>query len=118
MDIIMKNIEIHIGSRLRKLRKEHNMTQAELGKKVGLERNTIASYEAETRQPNAYIAAKIAKSLHVPLDYLCGITDDKYNILIPKDIELDLSRLNSLGIWQLCEYYRFLCGKDEYTKQK
>ena len=112
----MKELEIKIEKRLRELRKEAGLTQEELGRKVGLEKNTISSYESDVRKPSAYIAAKIARTLNVSLDYLCSMTNDRYEIRIPKDVELDLTRLNPEGVKALCEYYRFLCKNKNYTE--
>ncbi len=113
----MKELKISIGPRMRQLRNEAGLSQAELGSKVGLEKSTISSYESGTRTPTAYTAAKIAKALGVSLDYLCAITNDRYNIRIPKEVELDLSRLNPDGLRELCSFYRYLCGEERYTEK-
>jgi len=45
------------------LRKERNMTQAELAKCVGIGQSTLAGYESGTRRPRPEIAEKIGKVL-------------------------------------------------------
>ena len=93
------------------------MTQAELGSRTGVDRNTISAYETEKRTPTAMAAIKIAKALFVPLEYLCGISNEKYKIFIPKDVELDLRKLNTEGLNMLCKYYKMLCEQKEYTEE-
>lgn len=60
----MKNIKA--------MRREKEMTQAELAQKVGIRRESIARYESGERIPNAEIAAKIAKELDCTVEKLLG----------------------------------------------
>ncbi len=105
---------IILSERLKNRRIEQKMTQTDLGKAVGLSDATISAYEKGKRLPDAMTALRIACALHVPLDYLCNFTDAEYSIFVPKDIELNLHKLNAGGIKKLCEYYRYICSKDEY----
>ena len=107
---IVDIIEINIGDTLSALRKEMGMTQEELGQKLGLDKTTISAYESDIRQPTAVVAAKIAKSLNVSLDYLCGITPEKYELQIASDVNFDMSKLSSMALKSLCEYYNFLAA--------
>lgn len=52
------------------------MTQAELGKKIGLMDNTIARYENGTRVPSLEVWEDLASALHVSPAYLVGWSDD------------------------------------------
>ena len=52
-----------IGEEIRRVRKELHMTQAELAKKCGLNRNTIYSYEKEFVAPSMQTLVKIARAL-------------------------------------------------------
>ena len=66
------------GSRLRKLRRDAEMTQRQLGKAIGVTGAAVVKYE---RIPNAYpsveILVKIADYFHVSTDYLLrGITQN------------------------------------------
>ncbi len=106
----------NIGKRMKALRVEQNMTQKDLSEKTGIDKRTISAYETGSRIPTALAAMSIASVLTVPLEYLCGITDNRYNIMIPKDINLDLTKLNQLGIKALCDYYKALCIQPEYVK--
>ena len=62
-----------IGERVRKLREEHGMTQAELAQKVGTCQQTmIASIEKGTKALPLVTAITIAKVFEITLDELCG----------------------------------------------
>lgn len=61
-----------IGERLRKLREEHGMTQAELAAKVGTCQHTmIASIEKGTKPMPLGTAITIAEVFGITLDELC-----------------------------------------------
>jgi len=62
------------ANRLKKLRKESGLNQAELGEKLGYARTTIANYEQATRFPPLDTLFAIADFFGVSLDYLLGRT--------------------------------------------
>jgi transcriptional regulator with XRE-family HTH domain len=65
------------GKRLRKLRKEHKLTQQELGLMIGITGRAIGQYETGVRSPdNIDIVVKIADFFKVTSDYLLGRTDN------------------------------------------
>ena len=108
----MNILEINIGNRLFALRKEVGITQEELGRKLGLDKTTISAYDLDIRQPTAVVAAKIAKSLNASLDFLCGITSERYELQISPDVNFDMSKLSSAALKNLCEYYNFLVSNE------
>mgnify|MGYP006428516991 CR=1 FL=1 len=66
------------GSRLKKLRKEKNLTQTELGKIINVSASTIGMYERENRKPTPETLNQIADYFEVTTDYLLGRTNQKY----------------------------------------
>lgn len=58
---------MQIGSKIRELRKHKNLTQKDLGNKVGLSEQAISQYERDERQPNLEILNKIAKALETTI---------------------------------------------------
>ena len=64
------------SKRLRILRKNKNLTQAQLGNALNLENSTISSYERNKIMPSSDVLLKIAKYFNVSVDYLIGNTDD------------------------------------------
>lgn len=61
------------GSRLAQVRQGRGLTQAELGKAVGVSQRVIAYYETESRQPPGALLADLATALKVSTDELLGL---------------------------------------------
>ncbi len=72
----------NIGAKIRTLRKEHNDTQSELGKKVGYSYGGIAKIEKGKRKPGVDLLKAIAEVYDVPLSYFFGKEQE-----IPKELE-------------------------------
>lgn len=60
------------GQRLRMLRKEHKVTQAQLASFLNLDASTISKYEKADVTPSTDILLKIAQFFDVPTDFLLG----------------------------------------------
>jgi transcriptional regulator with XRE-family HTH domain len=60
------------GSKMTQIRKDKKLSREELGKLVGTSGAIIGRYEREDMKPSIEMAAKIALSLEVSLDYLVG----------------------------------------------
>ncbi|MDO5598769.1 MAG: helix-turn-helix transcriptional regulator [Lachnospiraceae bacterium] len=56
--------------KLKALRKQHHMTQAQLAASMNVARGTVAGYETRSRQPSYEKLAIIADIFHVSVDYL------------------------------------------------
>jgi len=61
-----------LGYRLKELRKENRMSQAALGKLLGVTKVSISGYEHGTRIPSLEILNKILDVFGVSADYLMG----------------------------------------------
>jgi transcriptional regulator, cro/CI family len=61
-----------ISERLKFLRKEKNLTQTELGEKVGIKRNTYSDWENGKTEPSFDNLVKLADFFNVSLDWLFG----------------------------------------------
>lgn len=61
-----------LGYRLRELRKENKMSQADLGKLLGVTKVSISGYENGTRIPSLEILNGILDVFGVSADYLMG----------------------------------------------
>lgn len=72
------------ADRLRSLRAEKDMTQADLGKVMNVSTSTIGYWENGTGSTSLAIAACIADFFGVSLDYLIGKTDYRH-LDIPKE---------------------------------
>lgn len=68
-------MSVTFGARLAALRREKDLSQAELGKLLGVSASTIGMYEKDNRQPNFEMEEKIADFFNVDLAYLRGRQD-------------------------------------------
>ena len=64
-----------LGDKLKMLRKERGLTQAQVAEKIGQERSTVACYEANTRKPAVDVLEKLAHLYGVTLDYFSNKSD-------------------------------------------
>ena len=62
-----------IGEKLRALRNEKRITQAEMSRRTGITSVMISSYELEQRQPSFETLIKLAAFFGVTTDYLLGL---------------------------------------------
>lgn len=67
--------EIIFSERLRKLRKESNLSQKELGIVLGYSQTAVANWEQGKREPSLDCLKKISKFFNCTIDYLLGLTD-------------------------------------------
>jgi transcriptional regulator with XRE-family HTH domain len=74
------------GERLTQVRKRKNLSQADIGKKIGINGDAYGRYERNDVKPTIEMAVKIAQALEVSLDFLTGNSD----------IELDKATLNRI----------------------
>lgn len=63
---------MNIGQIIRRLRREKDITQKELGKAVGVAESTISLYESGRNIPDLNMMRKLALFFNVSLDYLAG----------------------------------------------
>lgn len=63
---------LNIGNKIIQLRKQANLSQSDLAKKVGASRTIIGNYERNTNTPSIEMILKIAKVFNVSVDYLLG----------------------------------------------
>ncbi|MCL6615136.1 MAG: helix-turn-helix domain-containing protein, partial [Firmicutes bacterium] len=68
------------GSRLKEARRARNLTQAELGRLVGVGKSAISQYEHGLRLPETAVLARLAEALGVSADWLLGIEDRRGTI--------------------------------------
>lgn len=65
---------------LKTLRNEHQLSQAQLGKLIGVSQQSVNKYENENAEPDLRILKKMAECLNTSIDYLIGYTDFPYPI--------------------------------------
>lgn len=66
-------MEYDFGVRLRDLRLKHNLTQEQVGKRIGVSGATVSGYESNTISPPTDIVKKLALLYGVTTDYMLGL---------------------------------------------
>jgi len=64
-----------IAERIRFLREQMNLSQTELGKKLGVTRSSINSYEQAVSTPSTHVISAMAKLFHCSTDFLLGMDE-------------------------------------------
>lgn len=64
------------AKRIKKLRKQHNLSQTELAKLVGVKSNTVSTWERGTRKPDFNVLCKLSNSFGVSIEYILGESAD------------------------------------------
>ena len=62
-----------LHNRLKEIRTERGLTQAELAERVGVTRKTVNTVENGVFSPSALLAIKLARELSVPVEQLFWI---------------------------------------------
>jgi putative transcriptional regulator len=86
---------MEFSERLKKLRKQAQLTQVDVAEKLGISQPAYASWERGVKKPTQENLVKIAQVLNVSVDYLVGTSDNYEDEL--GNIEL-LFRMNSKGL--------------------
>lgn len=63
--------------RIRDLREDHDLTQAQVGKAINVPQRTYAYYESGQRMVPPHVLCALADFYHVSVDYLLERTDRK-----------------------------------------
>lgn len=88
-----------IADRIKQLREQNNMTQAELARKLHITRSAVNSWEMGISVPSTALLMDLANLFHVSTDFLLGMQ---------KTSTIDVSQLNDrevLLLQGLIEYF-------------
>lgn len=85
---------VDFGKKLRLLRLQAGLTQAELAKRLNVTKAVVSYYENQERSPSPDVLIKIATIFHVTTDYLLGLSYRKMlDVTDLNDDELTLVRI-------------------------
>lgn len=98
----------NIGKTIEQLRKKKGITQAVLGKAVGVKRETINQWESNTRDLKTKATIKLAEYFHVSCDYILRGIDAEFTDVhaatgLSNDAINELNAYADSGISQLLE---------------
>ncbi len=88
-----------VADRIKQLREQNNMTQAELARKLHITRSAVNSWEMGISVPSTTLLMDLANLFHVSTDFLLGMQ---------KTSTIDVSQLNDrevLLLQGLIEYF-------------
>ena len=68
---------MYVYSRIRSLREDQDLTQAQVGAAIGVPQRTYSYYETGHRMIPPHVLCAIADYYHVSVDYLLGRTSNK-----------------------------------------
>lgn len=91
--------------RIKKIRKELDLTQQEFADKIGSKRNTIAKYETDTNVPSAAVISLICREFNVNENWLRTGEGEMY--VEQSESKLDYSKIIDILVsldaedWQL-----------------
>ena len=95
--------ELTFARNLKEIRTQKGLTQAALGRAVGVSAQTVSAYESGSKQPSLDKAAAIAEELDISLDKLCGVTVSRP--MLPTLRMGDIARvLVSMQYWETAEF--------------
>jgi len=93
---------VDFSQRIKQLRKDKHMTQAQVAARIGVTASMVSAYETDIRQPSYEVMVKIADLFGVTVDYLLCRQDKRF---------LDISELSD-------EEAAVVCGMVELLKRK
>lgn len=85
---------MEFAERLKILRKQVKLTQAQIAEKLNISQQAYASWERGTKKPTQENLVKLAQVLNVTIDYLVGNSEEEITNKELEDIEI-LFRKNS-----------------------
>lgn len=104
-----------IGTRMKNLRKEMNISQCKFAKNLGVTPSCVANWEAGLRAPDVELLGEIAEIFGVTVDYVCCRSNQRSYLRTEKsferDLHLDISALDENARECIKNYYNFLLKK-------
>ena len=82
-------MDIKIGNRLFKLRKEHGYSQEQLADELNVSRQAISKWERGVASPDTQNLIALAKLYNISLDELLGVVSSSNNNIEKEDIEIN-----------------------------
>lgn len=90
---------VDFSQRLKQLRQDKHMTQAQVADKIGVTASMVSSYETDIRLPSFEVMVRIANLFGVTVDYLLCREDKRF---------LDISQLTDEEAAVVCNMVEIL----------
>ena len=66
-------VSVEFGEKLKELRMQAGLTQAQLAQRIGVTKSVVSFYELRERSPSPDVLMKLSAIFHVSTDYLLGV---------------------------------------------
>ena len=96
------------------MRENHKMTQLALGRKLGVTKTVISTYETGLNQPKHETLMKIARIFGVSMNYLYGQEEN----LVVHDYHVNLSGLEEEDVEEITRLIMLLRAKNSRLKDE
>lgn len=93
---------VEFSQRLKQLRTEKHLTQAQVAQRIGVTASMVSSYETDIRLPSYEVLVKIANVFGVTIDYLLCREDKRF---------LDISMLTDEEAAIVCDMVSILAKR-------
>lgn len=93
---------VDFSQRLRQLRKDKHLTQAQVAQRIGVTTSMVSSYETDIRLPSYEVMVRIADVFGVTVDYLLCRQEKRF---------LDISELSDEEAAVVCDMVEILKKK-------
>ena len=112
-------------NRIRELREEKKITQIRLSIELEVSQETISAYEMEKYYPSVKSLIKLQNIFGVSIDYILGLTEDRYPTAQRSDLSQDeqsllhaYRQLDASGKSQIRAYLEGFLASRAYTIDK
>lgn len=102
-----------LGNKIKQLRLDKKLTQAELGKIIGISASTIGMYEQNRRDPDTTTLSKIAEFFNVSADYLLDIAPDMTKNYYTTDKSNNINSNNNAEIYSEADMQNYFNSLDK-----
>jgi transcriptional regulator with XRE-family HTH domain len=92
-----KIYDMSFGDKLKKIRKENNLSQLQMGEKLSMEQSTYSRYETNESKPTLELINRVVNEFHVSMDSL--FESDT------KTVIFEGGSTNTIGVVQAEHYY-------------
>ena len=109
-----------MGERIKKLRRERNLTQHQLGEMLGVRTSAISMYEKDQRSANYEIIIKLSEIFNCSLDFLIKGEEDidtKLKNIMKDELLIAFEDYDSWSVEDKEELLSYLTAK-KLTRQK
>lgn len=99
-------------NKIKELRLQADLSQKDLGEKIGVNQTAVGKYEREELEPNITILCKLANLFDCSIDYLVGRENDFGNVsnnlpaLTSEEVQLlaDFKKLDAVNKYKVIGY--------------